>query len=138
MNNEFVLEHPRGIIISRDLSESEVHRLEGTKKNDMSTGYVWYSLPLSAINGSSVAISLCFHQGVIDSLNMALVDPTLYGGSWSDWTEDKERLRAQHTEDWLRTIGYTPGTFAWGEIWAGYDVKGGNGHAGVRYFALSR
>lgn len=138
MNKEFVLEHPCGIIISRLLSEAEVQGLDGVKKNDMQTGYVWYSLPLAAINRSTVAISLCFHHGVLDSLNMARVDPALHGESWSDWTEEKERLRARHTEDWLHKIGYTPGTYAWGEVWAGYDAKGGNGHAGVRYFTPSR
>ena len=129
---EFVLEHPCGVTISRRLSESEVAGLDGTTKQDMGTGFVWYSLPLSTIHGSTVAVSLCFHGSVLDSLLLRLVDPALYGASWSDWSEEKERLHAKHIEDWLRAMGYRTGTFAWGEVWAGYDPSRGSGSGGVR------
>ena len=132
---EFVLKHPCGLTISRRLAESDVAAVHGTTKQDMGTGFIWYSLPLATINGSKVAMSLCFHKSVLDSLHLALSDPALYGASWSDWSEDRERLRARHTEDWLRALGYMTGTFAWGDVWAGYDLKGASGGGCVRYLS---
>ena len=79
-------------------------------------------------------MSLCFHNSALDSLSLALTDAALYGASWSDWSEERERLRARHTEDWLLALGYPAGTFSWGEVWAGYDPKGASGGGGVRYF----
>ena len=132
---EFVLKHPCGLTISRRLAESDVVAVLGTTKNDMGTGFVWYSLPLATIHGSQVAMSLCFLQSLLEHVHFALTDPALYSPSWSDWSEDRERLRAKHTEDWLRTLGYPTGTFTWGEVWAGYDCKGVAGGGGVRYLS---
>ncbi len=107
--------------------------MKGTNKQDMGTGYVWYSLPVAAIDGKDLSVSLCFHDGVLDSLRISVVDPDQYGSGWDDWSEEKERLCAKHTEDWLRAAGYPTGRFAWGEVWAGYDSKGGSGGGGIRY-----
>jgi hypothetical protein len=131
---EFVLQHPCGLTISRRLAESDVAAVHGATRQDMGTGFVWYSLPMASICGSEVAMRLCFHESALDSLHVALADPGLYGGSWGDWSEERERLRAKNTEDWLRTLGYSTGTFAWGEVWAGYDPKGASGGGGIRYY----
>ena len=71
---------------------------------------------------------------VFEPRYLAMVDDALYGTSWGDWSQEKEQLRARHTEDWLRTMGHPTGTFAWGEVWAGYDPKAASGGGGVRYF----
>ncbi len=132
-SREFSLDHPCGVRICRILREAEVADLDGTNKQDMGTLYVWYSLPVAAIDEQRLAVSLCFHNGVLDSLRIAMVHPDLYGSGWDDWSEEKERLCAEHTEDWLREAGYPTGTYPWGEVWAGYDSKGGSGGGCIRY-----
>ena len=129
---DFIFDHPSGLRISRALRETEVATLEGVSKRDMGTNYVWYSLPNRNSGSENILISLCFHSGTLDSISIAIDDPDL-GSSWSDWSEQKERMRADRTEAWLAAQGYPTGTYPWGEIWAGYDPKGGSGSAGIRY-----
>ena len=130
---EFVLQHPCGLTISRRLAESDLAAVPGATREDMGTGFVWFSLPLASIGGSKVAMRLCFQGSALGSLHVALADPGLYGGRWGDWSEEKERLRAKHTEDWLRTLGFPTGTYTWGEVWAGYDPKGASGGGVIRF-----
>jgi hypothetical protein len=129
---EFTLDHPCGIRISRKLLESDVNALKGVAKKDMGTGYIWYSLPVSDVGSDNISTSLCFHRGMLDSVIFAVSDPSL-GNSWADWSEAKERERAKRTERWLFALGYSVGTYEWGEIWAGFDAKGGSGGGGIRY-----
>jgi hypothetical protein len=129
---EFIFDHPSGLRISRGLREAEVSTLEGVGRRDMGTGYVWYSLPSRNSESDNILMSLCFHSGTLDSISIAMNDPDL-GSSWSDWSEEKERMRADRTGAWLAAHGYPTGTYAWGEIWAAYDPKGGGGSAGIRY-----
>ncbi len=107
--------------------------LDGTIRRDMQTGYVWYSLPKADIDQKQVGVSLCFYKGVLHSLQIELVNPELYGSSWDDMTEEKQRLCAKHTEDWLRAMGYPTGSFPWGTVWAVYDSKAGLGYSLIRY-----
>lgn len=99
----------------------------------MGNGYVWYTIPEHQILGKNVIFDLCFLNGKIYSINFWLHDDTLYGSSWDDWSEEKEKLRADDTVSWVIAIGYQPGKYSWGEIWAGLDKKEGLGGGGVRY-----
>jgi hypothetical protein len=132
---EFKLQHPIGLTICRTLSPSDVENIDSVKKRDIGNGYCWFDFPISEIEGSKVAISLCFNERTLEMLILALANPDLYGGSWDDWSEAKERLCAKDTESWLRSKGFHTGTFPWGVIWAGYDSKGGSGSAAIRYNA---
>ncbi|WP_146168182.1 hypothetical protein [Pseudomonas mangrovi] len=129
----FRLELKSGLIICSELSETEVAELPDTDKRDMNNGYIWYSLPPVEISGQRIIFSLCFFCSKLQSVNVAIVNPELYGSNWNDFSEEKEKLRAKDTEKWLMNIGYKTGKYSWGEIWAGFDSKGGFGHAVVRY-----
>ncbi len=100
----------------------------------METGYVWYDIGEYTIFNKNVLFSLCFYKGNLDSIIFGLDDPKLYGSSWDDWDEKKEKLRAAHTIKWLQSFGYKTGSFSWGEIWAYLDRKSGFGNGGVKYF----
>ncbi len=76
---------------------------------------------------------MCFHNSVLELISFCVVDPGLYGKSWDDWSEEKEKLCAKHTGEWLVSNGYKIGKFSWGEVWVGYDSKGGSGHGSIRY-----
>ena len=133
MSKEFIVEHPCGILISRELKESEMSSVNDAEKQDMKTGYVWYSLPATQVLGKNVAFSLCFFNGILTSISLALSNPNLYGSGWDNWSEKKERLRSKHTGEWLETNGYRLGSHPWGKVWATYDAKGASGGGGVQY-----
>jgi hypothetical protein len=130
---EFKLDLQNGITLCSELSESKVAVMPDVNKRDMKNGYVWYALPANEINGENIIFNLCFFHSIIQSLDISISNSEKYGGSWNDFSEAKERSRAKDTENWLSNIGYQVGKYSWGEIWAGYDAKGGFGHAVVRY-----
>ncbi|GEM_PF-3600779 len=130
---KFRLDLKNGLILSSELSESEVVVIPDVNIRDMKNGYIWYALPPVEMNGEKIVFNLCFFQSKLQSVNVSIANPELYGGSWNDFSEDKEKLRAKDTEKWLSNIGYKTGKYSWGVIWAGYDSKGGFGHAVVRY-----
>lgn len=129
----FELTLSNGINIYANLKELEISSLENIRKNDMNTGYVWYSFEPCEVLGEKIHISICFYKGKCDSISLALYNPEKYGAGWDDWSEEKEKACAKDTENWLAKIGYPTGNYSWGTIWAGYDPKGGLGHAGVRF-----
>jgi len=128
----FVLEHPCGLRIERNLHESEVQQVDGVSAREMGTGYVWYRLPKAEIAGRSIAMSLCFFEQRLDTLSLADADPE-FGASWDDWSEAKESARAEATKRWLEAVGYPVGDYDWGVVWAGTDPKTGDGGGGVRF-----
>jgi len=130
---EFLVRHQCGVVISRELKEFAMAEIGNIEKRDIGNGYVWYSLPKAEVLGKNVLFSLCFFKGNLSRVDFSLSDPMLYGSSWDDWSEEKERLCASHTRQWLSDNGYYLGLYSWGEIWANYDPKGGSGGGGVIY-----
>lgn len=130
---KFELDLKNGMVISSALREDEVSALPAVHPRDIGDGYIWYWLPVIEFNEVNVVFGFSFLEGSLKDINVSLSDPELYGGSWDDFSEKKEKLRAKHTEEWLAQLGYKVGTFPWGSIWAGYDGKGGVGHAVIRY-----
>jgi hypothetical protein len=129
----FSFEHDSGIRISRALTIAEVERVAGVRRADMTTGYIWYYLPETKTGSTRILVSLCFCRDQLDSVSFAASNPELYGSNWSEWTEPKEQMRARDTEAFLRHLGFPQGEYDWGDVWAGYDSKGGSGHATIKY-----
>ena len=133
---EFEFQFPDGPLINRELLESTVSELQKSlnlQRQDMKTGWVWYRFPPCLNEDMTLAISLAFSNGVLRQVNIAHNDGALYGDSWNDWSEEREKLRVKNTVAWFTKQGYSLGIFPWGEIWASYDPKGGFGSGGVRY-----
>jgi hypothetical protein len=131
--DEFNIDLPNGITISTDLSESDVVKIPEVNTRDIKNGYVWHAFPPMEISGEAIVFNICFFQSKIQCINISISNSDKYGGGWSDFCEDKEKLRAKDTEAWLSHFGYPVGKYTWGEVWAGYDSKGGFGLAVVRY-----
>lgn len=134
---EFRLLHPAGLCVSRGLTEesfrdSAVGR--DTLPTDMGTGWVWYHLPVFTDGGITVGIALGFNGGQLEKISLSDVDPK-FGTGWSEWSEEKERQRAESIGNWLIGKGYQAGAYEWGSVWADFDPKGGFGTATVRYAA---
>jgi len=130
MPAEFVLEHPCGLRIERTLLESEASAIDGVTVRDMKTGYVWYDLPEAEIAGSPILVALCFFERSLNRVTFSVSDE-VYGTSWSDWSESKERARTEATRKWLDSLGYPVGKYRWGSVYAEFDPRGGGGGGGV-------
>jgi hypothetical protein len=132
---EFLLNHPCGLRVQATLDAADAKAVDGVEIRDLANGYVWYRLPEAQIAGQLVAMSLCFFKGSLEWLLVAVVDRGLYGASWSDWSAQKEKARAQATAEWLEAIGYCLGTYTWGVVYAEIDPKTGDGYGGIRFAA---
>ena len=130
---EFQIELQNGITINSKLNESDIAGLPNINQRDMNNGYVWYALPPTEINGEAIVFNICFFKTKIKSISVSISNPEKYGSGWNDFSEAKEKLRAKDTEAWLNRLGHYTGNYPWGQIWAGYDSKGGNGHGVIRY-----
>jgi len=130
-SSQFSLSLPSGIRIEKNLTEKEAEAI-ASDRSDMNTGYVLYTMPEEEINETKVIFSLCYNQGGLESVRVNLIDEK-YGHGWDDWSEEKEKLRAHDTMQFLSDLGYPPDTYEWGEVWASFDPKGGFGTGGIRY-----
>lgn len=124
--------HPCGLRLDKGLLESVASAVDGVVVRDMRTGYVWYDLPEAHIAGKRIQVGLCFFERALHSIGFALSDP-LYGNSWAEWSESKERARAEATREWLESVGYPVGEYGWGIVYAAFDPRGGGGSGGVRF-----
>jgi hypothetical protein len=131
----FELHHPSGLNVSHVLTEQETlsvipEMIES--KQDMGTGWVWYRMPAFTDGDVVVGISLGFNHGILEQMSIADIN-TQYGANWSEWSEEKEIHRAKSIAAWLYKHGFPTGQYPWGDIWCGYDAKGGFGSATVHY-----
>ncbi|WP_145454269.1 hypothetical protein [Gimesia panareensis] len=126
-----------GITISTQLSETEAAQIEGVEQQDMQKGgYVWYRLPVVEVDEHRMIFSLAFYEGKLREYSIALVESKQKDGSWNDWSESEERLRAEAIAAWLRDKGYAARVYPWGEVWVGYDPQTGAGCAHIGFFSF--
>jgi hypothetical protein len=128
----FRLKHPCGVLIQHGLTEPHVRPLPGVMARDMGTGYVWCSLPRAEIAGQMISMSLCFFKHDLHSLRVAVLDDAPLQ-SWAEWSQEKERTRAEATRRWLAVVGYPVGKYSWGTVYAGTDPKTGDGGGGINF-----
>ncbi len=99
----------------------------------MGTGWAWYSLPRFEDRAVVVSITLGFEGSRLSQLELLDGNPK-FGIGWDNWSEQNEKLRADSIGGWLTAQGFPSGRYTWGEVWSGYDPRGGFGSAGVRFF----
>jgi hypothetical protein len=136
MQSKFKIVISDKLHLSSSTTEEDVACIKGMNKQDMGNGYIWYRLEPSDIDGEKITFSLCFYHGRCNSISLAIYNPEKYGCGWDDWSESKEKSCAEDTANWLNKIGFPVGKYSWGEVWAGYDPKGGSGHATIRFNAI--
>ena len=120
--------------ITRQTTPADVRAIvdpEAIILRDMDNGYVWLDLPAMADTGVSVGASLGFWHGQLEAISLSDTDPT-FGANWDDWSEAKEKRRAESIGSWLTGKGLPPGPYGWGSVWCGYDSRGGGGSATIR------
>ena len=128
MNTPFSFHHASGLEITSGLKRTDAASVIGSALRDMKTGYVWIDLPESTLAGWQVRSSVCFFGEDVHSITIAISDTERYGGGWDEWSEEKENLRAEDTNQLLLSLGYPNGSFDWVDVWTGFDRKGGSGH----------
>ncbi len=130
---EFLLEHPAGIRIVRTLKESDLVAF-GPPKPDSHNIWMWYSLPPFKDGQVLMHIQLGYKAGKLEVISLSNIDPQ-YGCSPCEWSESKERARAESLKMWLAAKGLPPGKYKWGTISVVFDEKAGGGSAGVEFSA---
>jgi hypothetical protein len=129
---EFVLDHPSGLRIQKDLRESDVRDVPGVTTRDHRNGYVWYYLPQAPIAGQEIWMGLCFFGHRLDLIHLSVISE-LYGISFGDWSGEKERARVVAIRKWFADVGYPVGTYSWGVVGAETVMKTGDGSGIVRF-----
>ena len=130
--NNFVLQHPLGMIISAQTTEEEAAKY-GQLTRQIENGHNWYSLTLWQEPDIALGLSLCFFYSKLAFVQLAAVDDK-FGTSWDDWSEDKEHLRVNETKAWLERNKLKIGVYDWGTVDCRYDAKSSLGYADIWLF----
>jgi len=92
-----------------------------------------WSLPDDCVSGEiRFGVTLFFHEQSLHSVNLFVVDEQ-FGTSWSDWSEDKERARADAGDAWLKMSLGRKRSFGWGSVGSHYDPKSAFASINVLY-----
>lgn len=92
----------------------------------------WCSFRLSNTS-SSMSVAIYFNGETLESIHFSLVSSEFDSGS-NDWSQEKEMTRKIANDKWLESNGLIPGNkYQWGEVWSGYDPKGGFSSVVIRY-----
>lgn len=134
--SEFKFNHPSGIMIEGSLTEFQLKSTLNLAATDMGTGWFWYNLPLAtASSGEHFSMRLAFLSGKLREIHITYINNEANEKNWDKWSEKEERLRAKKSDNWLSEHGFPSGKYPWGEVWSGYDSKGGSGCTIVRFKA---
>lgn len=133
----FILQHPAGIRISRELTEQQLlaTQLAGPGQRDRLNLWVWYCLPSFDEKPVVLSVWLGFKAGKLEVISLKDIDPQI-SDTPANWTEVRERDRAERISRWLTSKGFPPGNYEWGTVAAVFDEKIGSGFAEIQ-FALS-
>jgi hypothetical protein len=132
MSDGFVLDHPVGLRIQKDLLVSDARAIDGVTTRDHRNGYVWYYLPTAEIAGQMISMGLCFFEGRLEFISVsAVTEPD--ASPWATWDRAREEMRVEATRRWFADIGFPIGTYRWGVIDAALDPKTGDGSGAVRF-----
>jgi len=136
MSAPFELLHPQGLRIARGLASAQLmgsHAALAEKRSEPRDGWATHRLHPWVDGGLRLGVDLMFRHGLLAECHLWHDDDALYGSSWDDWSERRERQRARALRDWLAAHGSPVGVYGWGEIWAHYEPRSGFGGGGVRY-----
>jgi hypothetical protein len=95
----------------------------------------WHSWKLAELGlsaGIRFVVVLYFHHERLLKVELCNADPA-FGTSWEDHSREKEDARDASHQAWLATFVGERRVFDWGDIWAGYDDRGGFSGISIRY-----
>jgi hypothetical protein len=122
--------------IGPSLSRKEFLSLPGGKSASIvvkNEPFCSYNIGKHEISGLGFTVTVYFYDELLESISMSSVNDEL-GTSWSDWSEQKELKRKELHDRWLKNIlGNRSPHHKWGEVWSGYDAKGGFSSIEIRY-----
>ncbi len=116
-----------GEIKSMDIGESQ-------SELDMGNGWKWYNVRNVKVANLYFIISFGFLDERLKELSLGFskLKYDLSKG-WESCSEKEERQNDVIFNKWLNTELGSERTISWGEVWVGYDEKGGSSSIGLRY-----
>jgi hypothetical protein len=132
----FAINHPLGFVIDANFDETKAIQA-GTLTREIGNGHRWYGLPTIKQGVTEIDVSLCYYATKLIHIHFTAQGDE-FGTSWDDFSEEKERKRARKTEQWLTSINLKPGTYGWGTVWCGYDLKASFSYAALWLFENQR
>ena len=114
-----------------DLEGQAIRDQDGWDDRD---GHKWTILSLEPIvcRGRSVLSTFRFCDDVLFSADFAVSDDR-FGGSWSDYSKDKELERKAEHDQLLNEVLGSKREFPWGTVWSVFDERSGGSSFGVNY-----
>ncbi|MGL5001853.1 MAG: hypothetical protein ACRDAM_02825, partial [Casimicrobium sp.] len=132
----FAINHPLGFVIDADFDETKALE-KGTLAREVGNGHKWYDLPVIKHGTTEIGVSLCYYATKLRHIHFG-AQGSEFGTSWDDFSEEKELKRARKTEQWLESVDLKPGTYSWGTVWCGYDLKASFSYAALWLFENQR
>ncbi|MFT3880067.1 MAG: hypothetical protein QM703_10465 [Gemmatales bacterium] len=83
-------------------------------------------------SGLDLLVVLWFHHQRLTMVSLMDANPR-FGVSWDDYSLDKELARKASHDAWLLRSLPPEREYPWGNVWSGYDDKGGFSSIVVRY-----
>ncbi len=132
----FAINHSLGFFIDANFDESKAIQ-HGKFGHEVGNGHRWCSLPVIKYGATEISVSLCYYATKLRHIHFS-AQGNEFGTGWDDFSEEKELKRARKTEQWLESVGLKPGTYSWGTVWCGYDLKASFSYAAIWLFVNQR
>lgn len=95
--------------------------------------WVTFELPIVDYQEKQFGWSLTFQDTILRNVSIQCVNAQ-FGCSWSEWSEQRERLRKElHDELLMGCLGADFTQFAWGSVQSIFDPKAGSSFILVTY-----
>ena len=92
-----------------------------------------YNIGTHEISELIFSVTIYFYNEMLESVSISSVENE--SASWADWSEEKELKKKEIHDHWLKKLlGKASSHHNWGEVWSGYDPKGGFSSIEIRYF----
>jgi hypothetical protein len=92
-----------------------------------------YKLKRFPVQDTEFIVVLFFADQRLTTVSLFDALPELTGGSWDDWSEEKEMARKRRHEEWLARWDLPIGTYPWGTVDSVYDPRSGASDIWVTY-----
>ncbi len=124
-------------IINQNSDFDSINKMNlGEKQEVDNVGSDWISLEIKNLKTSGFYFNITFRflKKYLKEVSLVLSEEKFDSkDNWSNWNEQEEREKIKFYQKWIeKEIGIET-EFNWGNIWVGYDAKGGSSSICLRY-----
>lgn len=107
---------------------------ESQTEREIGNGWIWHDVRNVQIQDQYFSIAFAFYNNKLNIITLIINNTRFNSNNGADpWSEKEEMQRAIIFNNWLNAEIGSERTFSWGEVWAGYDPKGGFSSITIRY-----